>query len=60
MTTYLVKDGQRIEIDDMWFTPVDGMSVFVDGKEYMIMVKNILHIEGKKADIEKELICSAL
>lgn len=60
MLTYLLLEGKKVEIDDMWFTPIDGMSVFVDGKEYMIMVKNILHIEGKKADIEKELICTAL
>lgn len=57
MTVYLLIEGQKIVLDDPYFTPVEGMSIYIGEKHYTIHIKTRVLVQGNRGDIEQELVC---
>lgn len=57
MTTYLVFKGEKTAIDDLYFTPTEGMYLTIDEIPHKIKeIRTVVRKSGQKADIEQELI----
>jgi hypothetical protein len=59
MITYLLVEGQKIALDDPYFTPVEGMSIYIGDKHYTAHIKTRVRVQGQNGDIEQELICES-
>ena len=60
MTNYLLLEGQKIALEDPYFNPIEGMTIFIAEKPYTIHIKTIVRAQGENGDVESELQCSAL